>query len=280
VSAQAGEGAVWWPSANPSIDPSGVVVATVNYNTKRLVSMLLWSLYRLLVSELRSVVVVDNGSSDGSTELFQACERAGLCELILNATNRYHGPATNQALSHCASRFIGTDGGRPWIWLLDSDCVVARPDAATAAMSAAKTAGAALLGEAAWNESHQDIRCAGTRFSWIPPAPGGPKLGCSSKEAIRSAILNSRVDVSESRSQRFHSRRAGSSSIWAEGHSLVSTSAARRRTSSSIGLPSTTNRTSSKSPKRRRGTQRYATSLMWRLVICNRRNWSAPVAGA
>ena len=73
VSAQVSEGTVWWPSTNPSLDPSGVVVVTVNYNTKRLVSMLLWSLYRFLGSELRSVVAVDNGSSDGSTEILQAC---------------------------------------------------------------------------------------------------------------------------------------------------------------------------------------------------------------
>src|SRR2546427_9920595 len=58
VSAQAREGAAWWPSTDSSIEPSGVVVVTVNYNTKRLVSMLLWSLYRFLGSELRSVVVV------------------------------------------------------------------------------------------------------------------------------------------------------------------------------------------------------------------------------
>jgi len=54
--------------------------------------MLLWSLYRFLGPELRSVVFVDNGSSDGSSEILQACARAGLCELILNSTNRYHGP--------------------------------------------------------------------------------------------------------------------------------------------------------------------------------------------
>ena len=99
MSAGVSAGAVGWPSTNPSIDPSGVVVVTVNYNTKLLVSMLLWSLYRFLGSELRSVVAVDNGSSDGSTEILQGCAQAGLCELILNATNRYHGPAINQALS-------------------------------------------------------------------------------------------------------------------------------------------------------------------------------------
>jgi glycosyltransferase involved in cell wall biosynthesis len=177
VSAQVSDGALWWPSTNPSIDPSGVVVVTVNYNTKRLVSMLLWSLYRFLGLELRSVIVVDNGSSDGSTEILQACARAGLCELIPNAANRYHGPATNQALSHCASRFPGTHGGRPWIWLLDSDCVVARPDAATAAMSAAKAAGAALLGEAAWNKWHGDIRLCGYSLLFDPARAWRPEIG-------------------------------------------------------------------------------------------------------
>ena len=177
MSAQVSDGALWWPSTNPSIDPSGVVVVTVNYNTKRPVSMLLWSLYRFLGFELRSVIVVDNGSSDGSTEILQACARAGLCELIPNAANRYHGPATNQALSHCASRFPGTHGGRPWIWLLDSDCVVARPDAATAAMSAAKAAGAALLGEAAWNKWHGDIRLCGYSLLFDPARAWRPEIG-------------------------------------------------------------------------------------------------------
>jgi glycosyltransferase involved in cell wall biosynthesis len=77
VSARVREGTSWWPSTDPSIEPSGVVVVTVNYNTKRLVSMLIWSLYRFLGSELRYVLVVDNGSSDGSPEILQACGRAG-----------------------------------------------------------------------------------------------------------------------------------------------------------------------------------------------------------
>jgi glycosyltransferase involved in cell wall biosynthesis len=177
VSAQVSEGASWWPDTDPSVDPSGVVVVTVNYNTKRLVSILLWSLYRFLGSELRSVVAVDNGSSDGSTEILQACARAGLCEVIHNDTNRYHGPATTQALSHCALRFSGANGPRPWIWLLDSDCVVTRPDAATAAMSAARAAGAALLGEAAWNIWHQEIRLCGYSLLIDPARAWRPDIG-------------------------------------------------------------------------------------------------------
>jgi glycosyltransferase involved in cell wall biosynthesis len=177
VSAQVREGTSWWPSTDSSIGPAGVVVVTVNYNTKRFVSMLLWSLYRFLGSELRSVVVVDNGSSDGSTEILQACARAGLCELIPNSTNRYHGPAISQALSHCASRSTGAHDDRPWLWLLDSDCVVARPDAATAAMSAARAAGSALLGEAAWNRWHEDVRLCGYSLLIDPARAWRPEIG-------------------------------------------------------------------------------------------------------
>src|SRR5438477_3875382 len=112
------ERVLWWPITDVAIEPYGVTVVTVNYNTRRLLSMLLWSLYRFLGSELRSVVVVDNGSADGSIEILQACAHAGLCEPILNRTKRYHGPAISQALSRCASH--AGKGDRPWVCLLDS----------------------------------------------------------------------------------------------------------------------------------------------------------------
>jgi glycosyltransferase involved in cell wall biosynthesis len=152
VSAEVREGTSWWPNTDSSFDPSGVVVVTVNYNTKRLVSILLWSLYRFLGSELRSVVVVDNGSSDGSSDILQA-------------------------QSHCASRSTGADGDRPWFWLLDSDCVMARPDAATEAMSVARGAGAALLGEAAWNRWHGDVRLCGYSLLIDPARAWRPDIG-------------------------------------------------------------------------------------------------------
>ena len=97
--------------------------------------------------------------------------------MILNGTNRYHGPGISQALSHCASRSTGAHGHRPWLWLLDSDCVVARPDAATQAMSAATAAGAALLGEAAWNRWHEDVLLGGYSLLMDPARAWRPEIG-------------------------------------------------------------------------------------------------------
>lgn len=142
---------VWWPSLTAAESPSGVVVASVNYNTKNLIALLLWSLYRFLGDELRSVVIVDNGSSDGSVAMLQAVADAGLCELIINQQNRHHGPALSQALTYLSHQHQQLVGVRPWIWLLDSDCVIARMDAATSVVSAASKAKAVLVGESYWN---------------------------------------------------------------------------------------------------------------------------------
>jgi hypothetical protein len=97
--------------------------------------------------------------------------------LILNDTNRYHGPGIGQALSHCASRTTGAHGDRPWLWVLDSDCVVARSDAAIQAVSAATAAGAALLGEAAWNRWHEDVRLGGYSLLMDPARAWRPEIG-------------------------------------------------------------------------------------------------------
>lgn len=116
---------IWWPAAR-SEPPAGVVIASVNYNTKPLIAQLLWSVYRFLGNTVRSILIVDNGSTDGSVKLLQEVAAAGLCELILNAENRHHGPALSQAISHLAQTQQTRQSGRPWIWLLDSDCVIAR----------------------------------------------------------------------------------------------------------------------------------------------------------
>lgn len=152
---------VWWPAPPAADPPKDVIVASVNYNTKAFIAQLLWSLYRFLGEELQSVVIVDNGSTDGSRELLQAAAEAGLCDVIVNQQNRHHGPALSQALSYVAESQPRASASRPWLWLLDSDCIIAQADAARDAINAATKANAALIGEAYWNRWNASDRFAG-----------------------------------------------------------------------------------------------------------------------
>lgn len=190
---------VWWPTPTPLAPPSGVVVASANYNTKPLIARLLWSLYTFLGAELRSVLIVDNGSADGSAELLRAAAKAGLCELIENGQNRHHGPALSQALSHLATTHHAQPHQRPWVWLLDSDCIVARADAATGAIAAASAFSAALVGESYWNRWNQEERFSGFSLlldparAWqaeIGPIPdGGDPIGDFTKSCQAQGVV-------------------------------------------------------------------------------------------
>ena len=85
------DGVVRWPDR--PVTPGRVAVVTVSYNTRELTALLLWSLRRILEWESLEIVVVDNGSKDGSAELLAKIDAAGGCRLIPNASNIMHGPA-------------------------------------------------------------------------------------------------------------------------------------------------------------------------------------------
>jgi glycosyltransferase involved in cell wall biosynthesis len=149
---------------------SGVAVVTVSYNTAWLTSLLIWSLYQVLrPGALDRVVVVDNGSTDGSARLLSGLAEAGLCELVANRENRHHGPGLNQGLSHLAEQSSVTGRGPAWVWILDSDCVVARPQALDRALQAASGALAAVVGESQPDPWHGTDRF-GTHCLLIAPA--------------------------------------------------------------------------------------------------------------
>jgi hypothetical protein len=132
-------------------------VVVVNYNTRQLVAQLIYSLYRTLRPRRFRLVVVDNGSTDGSAELLSAVAAAGLCDLIRNPDNRYHGPGLNQGVSYLAEA-TQRDGEVPIssVWLLDSDCVVLRPDALSAPCAVMRDTGAALVGQRGYDTSGED----------------------------------------------------------------------------------------------------------------------------
>jgi len=124
-------------------------VVTVNSNTREFVARLLFSLYRTLPhGSVQTIVVVDNASTDGSVELLRALAAARLIHLIENAQQRYHGPALNQAFSYLArARHEQSAAAVDYVWILDSDVVVLRPDALARPLARLRAAQAALIGQ-------------------------------------------------------------------------------------------------------------------------------------
>jgi len=64
-----------------------------------------------------------------------------------------HGPALTQAMSFLASRSTGLPR---WVWVLDSDVVISRPEALEKAVERAEQTGAAVVGES-WRDDHHDM---------------------------------------------------------------------------------------------------------------------------
>jgi glycosyltransferase involved in cell wall biosynthesis len=142
---------VWWPRV-PGASRERVAVVSVSYNTRELTGFLLWSLRRIVNWPGLEIVIVDNGSRDGSAELLTGAGQSGVCVLLANDVNRQPVPGLNQGISWLASR----PGPLPsWIWILDSDVIAARPDVLSAALAVAASDTAALVGEPQWDQWHQ-----------------------------------------------------------------------------------------------------------------------------
>jgi glycosyltransferase involved in cell wall biosynthesis len=144
-----------WPATPTSNTPARVAVITVNYNTRLLIAQLIYSLYaRLGTEQLAQVLVVDNASTDGSPELLERLAAEGLCEAIVNDEQRYHGPALNQAMNRLAEQAAARH--IDYVWVLDSDCVIIRPDTLEAATRALRGSSAALAGQASASQWHTE----------------------------------------------------------------------------------------------------------------------------
>jgi hypothetical protein len=131
-----------------------VAIVVANFNTRRLIAQLVFSLYQLLGSDqFSALVVVDNGSADGSRELLTALHRARLIHLIRNRMQRYHGPALTQGVSWLVRRQRPVDH----VWVLDSDVVVLRADTVRDALAAARRHDAALVGQKLGDDAYNGL---------------------------------------------------------------------------------------------------------------------------
>lgn len=124
-----------------------VSVVTVSFNTVELTALLLWSLHRVLEDDV-DVLVVDNGSTDGSAQLLAEAADAGLCHLLLNDVNIHHGPALNQAMD----TVLEQEAAPHHVWILDSDVVICRAEALRDALAVAARDDAAIVGERHWDQ--------------------------------------------------------------------------------------------------------------------------------
>jgi len=79
-------------------------IAIINWNTKDLLERCLSSIYRDSSSFDRELIVVDNGSSDGSLEMIK--NKFSQVRLVENPTNLGYSRAANQAIASSRGRYI------------------------------------------------------------------------------------------------------------------------------------------------------------------------------
>jgi glycosyltransferase involved in cell wall biosynthesis len=141
-----------WPDRNaPRPQSAKVAIVVVNYNTGKLLSQLLFSIFRVLDRrQIGRVVLVDNASTDDSGPILRSLRDAGLVDVLFNPVQRYHGPALNQAMDHLATEHKRAPPAAPpfgYVWILDSDTVVIRPEAIEHPVEALMKSGAGIAGE-------------------------------------------------------------------------------------------------------------------------------------
>jgi glycosyltransferase involved in cell wall biosynthesis len=147
---------VEWPVDVPVGPDAPVGVAVVSFNTMELTAQMIYSLFRHVRTPRFRLVVVDNASTDGSAQMLQTLADAGLCDVILNNDQRYHGPGLNQALDHLALRQKASDVGDRigYVWVLDSDCMATRNDALSASTDLMRRTGAGIVGQRIYDRWH------------------------------------------------------------------------------------------------------------------------------
>ncbi len=136
-----------WPQT-PG-DGSRLTLVVANHNALALIGQLVFGLHRVLDrGEVHRLVVVDNASTDGSVELLETLQDAGLVTLVRRHDRPYHGPGLNAGLTFLADRQEDPDFRTDQVGVMDSDVFALRPGGLTAAAAMLRDSGAALSGPA------------------------------------------------------------------------------------------------------------------------------------
>jgi hypothetical protein len=141
----------------------------VSYNTVAVTAQAIYALLRTVRTPAVRLVVVDNASTDGSAELLAALAEAGLCELIANSEQRYHGPALTQAMDHLAATQTVDRRVGP-VWVLDSDCIVLRSDTLSTGVDLMLATGAGMVGQWSVDRWHRPGELLGLHCLLLDPA--------------------------------------------------------------------------------------------------------------
>ena len=86
----------------------GVTIAIVNWNSMDLLRDVLRAIEECggPAVGIREVLVIDNGSSDGSREFLRACRSEDRVRCLLLPQNIYHGPAMDLAFLMCRTEYV------------------------------------------------------------------------------------------------------------------------------------------------------------------------------
>lgn len=139
-----------------------ISVVIVNWNTRQLLSNCLSSLRPDMNTGLCEVIVVDNGSADGSPDMVERDFPA--VRLVRNPTNRGFTAATNQGFEVSRGEYV---------LMLNSDTEVGEH---------------ALRDSAAHLDSHADVAIVGCRLTY---PDGRPQNSCFREPSLRAIVYRS-----------------------------------------------------------------------------------------
>jgi glycosyltransferase involved in cell wall biosynthesis len=178
---RSGDGKICWPPVSTAAAQRRIAVVVASYNTRAHIAHLVFSLHRILgADQFGDLVVVDNGSTDGSLDLLRAMRDAGLLHLIENASQRYHGPAISRGVDWLARRehdAAGSGGRVDYVWVLDSDVIVLRRDTVQASRAMLAAAGMAAIGQSSYDRWQHRVMLQMCSFMFDPAVlwqPGIP----------------------------------------------------------------------------------------------------------